>query len=38
MATIHESAQALFEIGAIDKKTMREFDESCLTIVRHINS
>jgi putative transcriptional regulator len=34
MATIHENAQALFEIGAIDKKTMREFDEACLTPVK----
>jgi len=25
---------ALKEIGAIDKKTMREFDEACLTSVR----
>jgi len=27
---IHSSASALFRIGAIDKATMREFDESCL--------
>lgn len=27
---IHSSASALFEVGAIDKTTMREFDESCL--------
>lgn len=27
---IHSSANALFDIGAIDKTTMREFDESCL--------
>lgn len=27
---IHSSASALFRIGAIDKPTMREFDESCL--------
>ena len=30
MATIHEDAQALHRVGAISKKTMREFDESCL--------
>lgn len=30
---IHQSAQALFRNGVIDKVTMREFDESCLTIV-----
>jgi len=27
---IHSSASALFRVGAIDKATMREFDESCL--------
>lgn len=30
-AAIHESMEAVHEIGAIDKKTMREFDEACLT-------
>jgi len=29
---IHSSAAALFSIGAIDQATMREFDESCLTV------
>ncbi len=28
---IHSSASALLEVGAIDKTTMREFDESCLS-------
>ncbi|HCB1212168.1 TPA: DNA-binding transcriptional regulator, partial [Klebsiella pneumoniae] len=32
-AAIHETMQALQEVGAIDKQTMREFDESCLTAV-----
>jgi len=27
---LHSSASALFRVGAIDKATMREFDESCL--------
>lgn len=27
---IHSSASALYRIGAIDKATMRSFDESCL--------
>ncbi|MFS8145887.1 helix-turn-helix domain-containing protein [Rhizobium sp. BR 249] len=27
---IHTSAEALHKIGAIDKETMRSFDESCL--------
>jgi putative transcriptional regulator len=29
---IHSSASALFRVGAIDKATMREFDESCLSV------
>lgn len=33
MAAIHEDAQALHRVGAIDKTTMREFDEACLTPV-----
>jgi putative transcriptional regulator len=31
---IHSSASALFRVGAIDKATMREFDESCLVTPR----
>jgi putative transcriptional regulator len=27
---IHSSASAMFKVGAIDKATMREFDEACL--------
>ena len=30
-AAIHETMEALHEIGAIGKQTMREFDASCLT-------
>ena len=30
-AAIHEAASDIFKIGVIDKQTMREFDESCLT-------
>jgi putative transcriptional regulator len=29
---IHSSASALYGIGAIDKATMRDFYESCLTV------
>lgn len=29
---IHSSASALFSVGAIDKATMRSFDESCLKV------
>lgn len=31
---IHSSASALLKVGAISKATMREFDESCLTVPR----
>jgi putative transcriptional regulator len=34
MAAIHETAQDLAAAGLIDKRTMREFDETCLTPVR----
>jgi putative transcriptional regulator len=30
-AAIHEIATDLHDVGVIDKKTMRRFDESCLT-------
>lgn len=33
-AAIHETMEALHEVGAIDKQTMREFDMACLTPVR----
>ena len=29
-----ETMEALHEVGAIDKQTMREFDEACLTPVQ----
>jgi putative transcriptional regulator len=31
-AAIHSSASALLEVGAIDKATMRSFDQSCLSV------
>ena len=34
MAAIHETAEGLHSIGLLDKQTMRQFDESCLTPVR----
>jgi putative transcriptional regulator len=34
MAAIHETMEALREVGAIDKHTMRRFDDACLTAVR----
>ena len=33
---IHSSARALLRVGAIDKATMREFDESCLVTLSEI--
>jgi len=33
-AAIHETMETLHEVGAIDKQTMRGFDEACLTTVR----
>lgn len=34
---IHSSAHALFKVGAIDKATLRNFDESCLVVPEEIN-
>ena len=34
MAAIHETMEALHAIGAIDKKTMRDFNDACLTPIR----
>ncbi len=31
LAAIHETASDYYEAGVIDKQTMRQFDESCLT-------
>lgn len=33
LAALHESLQDLHAIGAVDRKTMRSFDDSCLTPV-----
>ena len=30
LAAVHEPMEGLHEAGAIDKRTMREFDEACL--------
>lgn len=32
-AAIHETMESLHDIGAVNKQTMREFDETCLTPV-----
>lgn len=34
LAAIHETMEALHDVGAIGKQTMRQFDEACLTPIR----
>jgi len=34
VAAIHETMEALHDVGAIDKQTMRRFDEACLAPIR----
>jgi putative transcriptional regulator len=34
---IHSSASALYKIGAINKATMRDFDDSCVMVTPEIN-
>lgn len=29
---IHSAASGMYRVGTIDKATMRDFDESCLTV------
>ncbi len=35
-AAIHETMDSLHQIGAIDKKTMRDFDSACIKTVSEI--
>ncbi|WP_328988068.1 helix-turn-helix domain-containing protein [Thiorhodovibrio winogradskyi] len=37
MASLHETMEALHQVGAIDKQTMREFDDACLTPVEPLS-
>jgi putative transcriptional regulator len=37
MAAIHETMEALHKVGAIDKRTMRRFDDACLTPVQQLS-
>ncbi|MDP4029301.1 MAG: DNA-binding protein [Gallionella sp.] len=37
LAAIHETMEALHDVGAINKQTMREFDEACLTPVHTLS-
>ncbi len=34
MAAVHETMEALHKVGAVDKQTMRHFDDACLTPVQ----
>ncbi|MEO5346398.1 MAG: DNA-binding transcriptional regulator [Magnetococcus sp. YQC-9] len=34
MEAIHQTMSEMYEAGAVDKQTMRRFDESCLTEVQ----
>jgi len=34
MASIHETAEGLHAAGLMGKRTMREFDDLCLTLIR----
>lgn len=34
MAAIHETMEALYDVGIIDKQTMRGFDDACRTPIR----
>ncbi len=36
MAAIHETMEALHNVGVIDKRTMRCFDDVCLTPIRSL--
>ena len=36
LAAIHETMEALHDVGAIDKQTMRRFDDACLTPIRQL--
>jgi putative transcriptional regulator len=38
MAAVHETMEALHKVGAVDKQTMRHFDDACLTPVRPLSA
>ena len=38
MASIHETAEGLHAAAVMDKQTMRQFDEACLTPVRTLTA
>ena len=38
LAAIHETAVGMHEAGVIDKRTMRSFDQECLTPIREFTA
>ena len=38
LASVHEAMQDAHDVGLVDKKTMREFDASCLTTVEKLSA
>ena len=36
LAAVHETMEALHKVDAVDKQTMRRFDEACLTPVQSL--
>jgi putative transcriptional regulator len=38
LASIHETAEGLHAAGVMDKRTMRQFDDACLTPVRPLTA
>lgn len=38
LAAVHETMQDAHDIGIVDKKTMRQFDEACLTTVEKMSA
>lgn len=38
LAAVHEAMQDAHDVGILDKKTMREFDASCLTEVEQLSA
>jgi putative transcriptional regulator len=37
LASVHEAMADAHEVGIVDKKTMREFDDACLTMVEKLS-
>jgi putative transcriptional regulator len=38
LAAVHEAAQGLHEAGVLDRRSMKEFDELCLTPVKPLSA